>query len=246
MGKSAVDRAVPSGGTLEKIGVVTFDDIVEQLTGANAIKGEQFSLYGHPARFVKIASQSSAVNGTEFPNDGSAVAQSGSTSTITLAADAPSIDLTGLLVLTISGTGANQCRRITAYNTGTKQATVSPNWTAPDNTTNYRVLIDCFRLAELHVKAEFQNAAATAPDMQLMAMLYDYPDTSGGLFTRAPFRFPDYTNIVENLDVVTDSAESTYRMGRTRTTSVRGALGAKVRVISKPAAGNYSIWACAT
>lgn len=243
MGKGAVDRSIPGGGT-EKIGVLTFDDIIESI---NAIRGEQFSVYGHPARFVKIASQSSAAAGSEFPDDGSGVAQAGAAGTITLAAGAPSFDLTGLLVLLISGTGSGQVRRVSAYNTGTKVANVSPNWSVtPDNTTNYRLLIDVFRMSELHVKTEFQNVAATDPNMSIIPVLYDYAETSGGLFLRTPVRFLDYELSIENLGVTTDPVESGYKLGRTRTTPSRGALGAKIRIATKPTSGAYSLWACGT
>lgn len=58
-------------------------------------------------------------------------------------------DITGCFLKTTGGTGGggtgganNQARKITAYNTSTGQATVSPNWeTTPDNTTTYDVLL---------------------------------------------------------------------------------------------------------
>lgn len=247
MSKSATDRQVPTSGTLEKVGLFKFEDIIDGFSGVNELRGEQIALYGHPARFRKIANQFNGSNNTEFPEDGSAVAQSGTSNTVTLAANAPAYDVSGCLVLLISGTGAGQVRRISSYNTGTKQATVDRNWTVnPNNTSNYRLLVDCFRMSELHIKSEFENAAAADKQAVLCAMLYDYPETSSDVFARTPMRFPDYLNIVENLDIVTGSEETGYRAGRTRTVPVRGALGAKIILVTKPATGKISLWACAT
>lgn len=67
-------------------------------------------------------------------------AQAGATGSITLAAGAPSTDLTGFVIATTGGTGPGQERVITAYNTTTKVATIYPNWTVtPDATTTYSV-----------------------------------------------------------------------------------------------------------
>ncbi|AKM09877.1 hypothetical protein [Croceicoccus naphthovorans] len=67
-------------------------------------------------------------------------AQAGAPSTITLAAGAPSTDLTGFVITLDGGTGSGQTRVITAYNTGTKVATVMPAWdTEPDATSEYVV-----------------------------------------------------------------------------------------------------------
>lgn len=65
-------------------------------------------------------------------------AQAGAASTITLAATAPAVDLTGHVVETTGGTGPGQTRVITAYDTATKIATVFPAWAVePDATTTY-------------------------------------------------------------------------------------------------------------
>lgn len=78
----------------------------------------------------------------------SGTAQAGSSSSLTLANAASWQNLTGCILKTTGGTGGggtgganNQARVITAYNVGTKVATVAPNWeTTPDNTTTYDVL----------------------------------------------------------------------------------------------------------
>ena len=73
-----------------------------------------------------------------------ATPQAGSTaSTIVLAASSSSIDNTynKFAVVIISGTGAGQERRITAYNGSTKVATIYPNWdTTPDITSRYSLI----------------------------------------------------------------------------------------------------------
>lgn len=68
-------------------------------------------------------------------------AQSGAASTITLAAGASTNILRNSAVKILSGTGAGQIRGISAYNTGTKIATIYPDWaTNPDNTSVYLVI----------------------------------------------------------------------------------------------------------
>lgn len=71
----------------------------------------------------------------------SGVAQAGGSNTITLRAGAPAVGLSGLIIEIVRGTGKDQqFRLITDYDTGTKVATVRPNWsTNPDNTSVYIV-----------------------------------------------------------------------------------------------------------
>lgn len=71
----------------------------------------------------------------------SGVAQAGSSTTITLRAGGPAFGLVGTMVEVVRGTGKDSTMRmITDYDTGTKVATVRPDWsTAPDNTSVYRV-----------------------------------------------------------------------------------------------------------
>ena len=71
----------------------------------------------------------------------SGVAQAGTTTTITLRAGYAGTAAVGCLIEIVRGTGsAQQPRLITAYDTGTKVATVRPDWsTAPDNTTVYKI-----------------------------------------------------------------------------------------------------------
>jgi hypothetical protein len=73
-------------------------------------------------------------------------AQAGANTSITLASTAPAYDLIGCIVRTTGGTGGgsggNQARVITAYDTSTKVATVSPAWeTNPSSDTTYDILL---------------------------------------------------------------------------------------------------------
>jgi len=74
----------------------------------------------------------------------SGTAQTGTSTTITLASDAPSFTIPtgngGFLIVLISGTGLGQQATITAYNTSSKVATIGGTWkTTPDSTTVYRI-----------------------------------------------------------------------------------------------------------
>lgn len=79
-------------------------------------------------------------------------AQGGSTSSILLDAGASSTNdfYKNCIVHVISGTGANQSRRITAYNGSTKTATVANNWkTTPNNTAVFVVYPRAEQVADI-------------------------------------------------------------------------------------------------
>ncbi len=90
-----------------------------------------------------------SLNPRVLPIYSASTATAGSSSTITLAADAPNCNLVGCIIRTTGGTGGggtgganNQARVITAYDRNTKIATIEPNWeTSPDGTTTYDILI---------------------------------------------------------------------------------------------------------
>lgn len=68
-------------------------------------------------------------------------AQAGTSTTITLAATAPSVSLVENIVFIALGTGENQVRTISVYDTGTKLATVDTAWDiTPDATSVYTVI----------------------------------------------------------------------------------------------------------
>jgi type II secretory pathway pseudopilin PulG len=71
-------------------------------------------------------------------NAGTAQLASGNTITLASSASATNNDYAGLSIHTVAGTGLGQNRTISAYNSGTKVATVSTPWvTIPDSTTTY-------------------------------------------------------------------------------------------------------------
>lgn len=102
---------------------------------------------------AKVASGPKATLATLYPRVlpilESGTAQAGASGSITLASGAPAYDIKGCFVRTTGGTGGggtgganNQARKIIAYNTSTKVATVDPAWeTTPDNTTTYDILL---------------------------------------------------------------------------------------------------------
>lgn len=92
--------------------------------------------YANPSDFASDLALT-FVTGTVY-----GTAQAGAASTITLAAGESSsdTDLIGREIYIYSGTGSGQRSFITAYNSSSKVATVSPSWTVtPDNTSKYLV-----------------------------------------------------------------------------------------------------------
>lgn len=83
-----------------------------------------------------------ALTAAKFPEDGTA--QTGSSSTITLASSGSSAVedfYVGNLISIVSGTGAGQSRCINDYNGSTKVASVGYNWkTNPDATSKYAII----------------------------------------------------------------------------------------------------------
>ena len=56
-------------------------------------------------------------------------------------AQTSNLDLTGMVVVIVSGTGKLQTRRIDSYNTGSQVATIDRDWDVnPDATSKYNVL----------------------------------------------------------------------------------------------------------
>jgi len=137
-----------------------FADCAEEVTTITGSNGMGYitltgaeTNYSMLAVAAKVASGPKNTVGTLYPRAlavvESGTAQAGAAGTITLASGAALYDLTGCFVRTTGGTGgggtggaSNQARYISAYNTGTKVATVTPNWeTNPDNTTTYDILL---------------------------------------------------------------------------------------------------------
>jgi uncharacterized protein len=86
-----------------------------------------------------ISVDPTSTKATVIPSSIDGKAQAGTASTITLAL-ANSVDPTGLLVTITKGTGAKQVRKISAYNSTTKVATVDTAFDfAPDATSEYSI-----------------------------------------------------------------------------------------------------------
>lgn len=111
-----------------------------------------------------------------LPVMASGTAQAGAAGSITLAANIGTYDFTGCIVKTTGGTGGggtgganNQARLITAYNTTTKVATVTPTWeTTPDVDTTYEVLLtDMAAKVDMAVVAAQIAALLNAGNMSL-------------------------------------------------------------------------------
>jgi hypothetical protein len=121
----------------------------------------EFIIYAHPGR--------------EHVNEG--LAQAGATSTITLNANASSLDdnYIGQLVFLRSGTGQDQVRMVIAYNGTTKVATVSEPWgVIPDTTSAYVML-------PTHIHEPSEIATAVAADILITPANKLDTDTLGGV-----------------------------------------------------------------
>lgn len=130
----AAYAAIPIGGLADTGTIITAIEVIEALLGVpeSATFGEDLTV---------IRSDIAAVMAREQIY--TSTAQGGTANTITL--DAAASAVTNFYVpgrvLIISGTGARQARPITAYNSTTKVATVTPAWrTTPDNTSVFVVI----------------------------------------------------------------------------------------------------------
>jgi hypothetical protein len=120
----------------------------------------------------------------------SGTAQAGAAGTITLASGTGVYSLAGCIVRTTGGTGGggtgganNQARVITAFNTSTKVATVSPDWeTTPSSDTTYDILLTdmCPAAVEIALTNDTDTAAALAAQTTNI-----WQDTTAGNYTVA-------------------------------------------------------------
>lgn len=108
---------------------------------------------------------------------------SGTSNTVTFTASttASESQMLGKDLIILAGTGANQRRQITAYNSTTRVASVSPNWsTNPDSTSDFLV-VD--RWKPLSAPVDFDITAVTAPQVQGEASaIFVRPDSAEGDF----------------------------------------------------------------
>lgn len=92
------------------------------------------SKYDNPSDFFSDMS-------LEILDGDSNTAQSGTSSTITLSSTETNTDLIGREIVITSGAGLGQIRQIIGYNSSTKVATVSDDFsTAPDSTSGYMIV----------------------------------------------------------------------------------------------------------
>lgn len=138
------DAAIAAGAdwveiTVQCAGCYTYSERFALST--NAVQtGDSFVRLGSPIGGVSVSNDLSGIYGALVLRTGTA--QGGGSTSITLDAGASSTNdlYIGNRVLTTGGTGGMQSRVITAYNGGTKVATVYPAWaTNPDSTTTFAV-----------------------------------------------------------------------------------------------------------
>jgi len=124
-----------------------YADIHQELNGRK-LKPMMVTSYGVTANGVsRYALPSDAISINEIKLlDGThyGQAQASAVGSITLASseDISQTDAEGSLILVISGTYVGNCSQISAYNTSTKVATVTPNFSASVTGTVYYLIID--------------------------------------------------------------------------------------------------------
>lgn len=243
MSKSTADSAISNN-----IGVLAFYDFVESDTIA---KFEQYAAYGNPASLVKVASQvsSSGYTAKDYPYDGvtPTISAKSTQSVFNVAADyLPTDGLAGMLIQMTSGSAVGETRRITSQSGA--QVTVgggraTPGFTSTiTNGDSYRLYIDVFRTSQLLLKAEYSTSTMTCDVIGIFA---DYARNAIDAAFRRSIRFFSTQRTIENTGVQSDDSEETsYYHGVAIPIEVRGALGAKVRLVSFTGAGSVSLWAC--
>lgn len=113
-------------------------------------------------------------------------AQSGSTSSITLAASDISTDITGSEIVVTAGTGQNSISRVTAFNTTTKVATLSPTWVAPDSNSSYMIIDTTYPLIQKPIW-ELRNSLAITRGIP--SHYYPVGDNDDGEFELYPIPY---------------------------------------------------------
>ena len=144
------------------------------------------------------------------------LAQGATTSTITLAPDASSVDefYDDDVIEIDAGTGQGQSRIIVAYNGTTKVATVTPDWlTTPDTTSEYLIEASLVAVGKIETDVIDANSLATTAVQEIVDGTWDEPLT-GAIHndsTSAGRRLRQANQIV--------AAESTVNGGTPTTTS---------------------------
>lgn len=249
----SLDGAARTPTGTELIDVQKFDDAID---GVANIKRQQASLSHHPARFLQITptngvNAAAVGSGKDYPEHGATLPdQTGATTTTVKVTGLTAVEHAGLLIVITTGTGAGQVRRISSYN-GSDTLTVSRAWTTqPASGDGYLILVDTKRLSRVHIRGEFDTAAASAPTASVRVILYDDPPTSGAapniVLARKPIRSEGLEISLDNFDHQTDPVIAAYYHAGLRSNDIDGSIGVKIRVISPPASGKIALWACGT
>lgn len=245
-------RAVPTAGTTEDVGGLSYTDPVE---GGNEFVFETFHEHGFPANLVKIARQvTNSDAGKLYPYDGATPvlpsdhgATNGGTTLKVQADILQSLHATlppaGLLLQMTTGAAAGRTRRIVSNSTQT--LTLNRAWATaegiPATGDTYRLLYDLRQAKHLGVKVEYSanNAVVT-----LLVLLYDIPFTQAGV-ARASRVKPDQSLEVANLAIQGETDETSYYHGQPIAVTTKGYYGAKVR-LGGLTTGSVSLWLDAT
>lgn len=247
-------RTVPAGAddntATHRIGIVRRDDVVNNQVD---VRTEQYTQVGPPLQFQRATTLNGITILGNYPGDGDGLIDGATAGGITLDAGGatepvvPDWDITGYLICILSGNNIGQVRRVIAYNTTTKVATIDRVWdaTTPSVGDQYTIGLDCERKNWMIIKAECEGTFAQSPSISVIPMLLDYPRnpaTSGteqgrlGLdgVKRAPIWFAGAYLDIDNYDFTEKSVVSNYYHMRIRSDQILGATIGKVRLVAAP------------
>lgn len=170
------------------------------------------SRYANPTDFssdLELTLLSGADTGT---------AQGGTTGTITLSATEDATNVIGLFIIITSGTAQGSAAQITAYDTTTKVATVSPNFkVSPDSTSVYLIINREIPLKQKGINqfSQFNQLGAGQPQWWFPMGDEDYgefvldrpPDLTYGARLR-------YYMDISRVDILSDHMSNLYRLWR--------------------------------
>lgn len=242
-------------GTSEAIGLhVLYDGTRETLEQLST----RTSLYGRHAQFLQLTPDGGVAAPGWFPNGGAGVALGGGAGAIQLAADAPTWDISGLLLVTNTG----QIRYVSEYDTGTKTAIPGPiDFSVPPGPgTLYELLVSAQFCRYAQAFAEFEAAAVSCALVSARFRYWDWPfrvptraqstKYAGMAGIRGAYRTPrkpyGASLEFENLDDVDGATETGYHVGALRSEATDGKLGFKIWMPVAPASGRVAWYGCAT
>lgn len=132
---------------------------------------------------------SSPISAQLVHGNNTGTAQAGAAGTITLASASSFTQayLQGKEILITGGTGVNQISRIISYNTGTKVATLEPDFsTAPDNTSTYMIIEWYWPMSLSPIWDDVFNTQSHLKTKPLDAMIVGDADTGKLILKNAP------------------------------------------------------------